>query len=110
MNPQVVREITVQELKQWIDSGAENYQLIDVREASELAEAQIGGLHIPVGTIIARSNELSKDKKTAILCRSGRRSEMAVYQLQQLGFTNLFNVAGGIIAYAQAIDKSLKVS
>ena len=109
MNSQVVREITVQELNQWIKNN-EDFQLIDVREAGELAEANIGGKHIPVGEIIARKNEIDEDKKTAILCRSGRRSEFAVYQLQQLGFENLFNVKGGIMAYAHEIDPSLKVS
>lgn len=109
MNPQVVREITVQELDKWL-KDKEDFQLIDVREAEELAEANIGGKHIPVGDIITRKNEINEDKKTAILCRSGRRSEYAVYQLQQLGFENLFNVKGGIIAYSKEIDPSLKVS
>jgi len=35
---------------------------------------------------------------------------LAVYQLQQFGFSNLYNVRGGIIAYAQMIDPSLKVT
>lgn len=105
-----VREISVKELKNWIDSGAENYQLVDVREASELAEANIGGKHIPVGSIVARSSEIDKTKKTAILCRSGKRSDMAVRQLQQMGFTNLYNVAGGIIAWSKEIDTTMKVS
>jgi len=110
MNPQIVREISVQELQEWIKSGAENFQLIDVREANELAQANIGGKHIPVGAIINRKSEIDANLKTAVLCRSGRRSELAVYQLQQFGFTNLYNVRGGIIAYAQIIDPSLKVT
>lgn len=104
---QTVREISVQELKKWIDSG-EAYQIVDVRELEEVQAANLGGLHIPVGEILKRRAEIKPDVRTAMLCRSGRRSEMAAYQLQAMGFTNLFNVRGGIVAYAREVDQTLR--
>ncbi len=104
---QTVREISVQELKKWIDSG-EAYQIVDVRELNEVQAANLGGLHIPVSDILKRRAEINPDMRTALLCRSGRRSEMAAYQLQAIGYTNLFNVRGGIVAYAREIDNSLR--
>jgi rhodanese-related sulfurtransferase len=55
-----------------------------------------------------RQSEIETDKPVAFLCRSGRRSELAVLQLQQFGFSDLYNVTGGIIAYSQLVDKTLK--
>lgn len=96
-----MKEITVQELKQLVDSGAD-FQLIDVREEHEFDEANLSGLLIPLGEILDRANEVSKDKQVVIHCRSGKRSATAIQALEtQLGYTNLYNLKGGILAYAE---------
>lgn len=106
MNPSI-KEISVQELKQWIDSN-KDFQLVDVREVEEVQAANLGGLHIPIGQVMMRQSEIETDKPVAFLCRSGRRSELAVLQLQQFGFSDLYNITGGIMAYSQLVDTTLK--
>jgi len=43
------------------------------------------------------------------MCRSGKRSAAAIMQLEQLGFTNLYNLKGGILAWADEIDPTISV-
>lgn len=102
-----IREISVQALKQAIDNK-EDIHILDVREAAEIQAANIGGQFIPVGQVVIRQSEIDQTKKTAVLCRSGRRSAMAIMQLQALGYENLYNVHGGILAWAAEIDNTLK--
>lgn len=98
-----MKEITVQELKQLKDSNAD-YQLIDVREEHEFDEANLGGHLIPLGDILNRSDEVSKDKKVVVHCRSGKRSATAIQALESnLGYNNLYNLKGGILAYIEEI-------
>lgn len=102
-----VKEVTVHELKQWID-GHENFQLIDVREPYEYEIANIGAELVPLGTIISFAENISRDKKVVIHCRSGKRSADAVSLLQKkYGFSNLYNLKGGILAWADEIDQNV---
>jgi rhodanese-related sulfurtransferase len=102
-----MKEVTVQELKRMRDNN-ENFQLIDVREPHEAEIAQIGGELIPMGQIISESDKISKDKPVVIHCRSGARSATVIQALEkQYGFTNLFNLKGGIIAWAKEIDPTI---
>lgn len=103
-----MKEITVETLKEMQD-GQEDFQLIDVREPHELDIADIGGEPIPMGTIPQHINKIAKDKKVVIMCRSGKRSGQVVQYLEQNhGFDNLYNLAGGILDYADKIDPSLE--
>jgi rhodanese-related sulfurtransferase len=102
-----MKEITVQQLKDLKDSN-KDFQLIDVREEHEFDVSNLGGELIPLGTIIQNSEKISKDKQVIIYCRSGARSAAAVSQLEkQFGYTNLYNLKGGILAYANQIDPTL---
>ena len=101
-----IKEITVQQLKEWQDSGAK-FQLIDVRESHEYDFVNLGGTLIPIGEIIGRSDQINKEGDIVVYCRSGARSANAILFLQDLGYKNLFNLKGGILAYAQEIDPSL---
>lgn len=104
-----MNSITVTELKKMIDNK-ENFQLIDVREEHEYENANINGLLIPMGEIESRNNEISKDKKVIIQCRSGARSANVIELLEQnFGYTNLYNLEGGIMAWAREIDDSLTI-
>lgn len=103
-----MKEISVSELKNWKDNN-EDFQLIDVREPYEYEIANIGGELIPLAEIVGAVNKIDKDKKVVIHCRSGGRSGNAVLLLEQhFGFDNLYNLAGGILAYADEIDNSLE--
>lgn len=104
-----MKSITVKELKEMIDKG-EDFQLIDVREQSEFDAANLKGTLIPLSTVPQNVDKISKDKKVIVHCRSGKRSANAIAFLENNhGFTNLYNLEGGIVAYKQQIDPSLNV-
>lgn len=104
---QKMKEITVKELKDLRDSGAD-IQLIDVREPHEADVAEIGGELIPLGTIPQNVDKIAKDKQVIIHCRSGARSGNAVQWLEgNHGFDNLYNLKGGILAWSDEIDPSV---
>ncbi|UZR94212.1 rhodanese-like domain-containing protein [Chondrinema litorale] len=102
-----MKEITVQELKKLMDDK-EDFQLIDVREENEFNFCNINGELMPLGRILDFEEEISKDKKVVVHCRSGARSANAILQLEDaFGYDNLYNLKGGILAYAKEIDPSI---
>lgn len=106
-NKPLMKEVTVQELKQMIDKK-EDFQLIDVREPHEYQICNLGGELIPQGEIPHSVGLISKDKKVILQCRSGARSGNMVQWLEKNhGFTNLYNLKGGILAWAKEIDPSV---
>jgi sulfur-carrier protein adenylyltransferase/sulfurtransferase len=106
-NPDEIKEITVQELKALRDENSD-FQLIDVREQKEYDLAQIGGLLIPLAEVGNHAEKIEKNKQVIVHCRSGRRSANAILELQKkFGFTNLYNLKGGILAWSQEIDSSI---
>lgn len=102
-----VKEITVQELKDWLDRR-EAFQLVDVREPYEYEIAQIGGELIPLKQVEEQLNRFSSERKVVVHCRSGKRSADAICLLEQkYGFRNLYNLKGGILAWAEEIDTDM---
>lgn len=102
-----VKEVTVRALEDMKDSG-EAYQLIDVREPYEYEIANISGVLIPLDQIADQVDQIASDKKVVVHCRSGVRSANAISLLEKkFGFTNLYNLKGGILAYADEIDNTL---
>ena len=94
-------EISVEKLKARMDAG-EKLNLLDVREPSEYAEFNIGGMLFPLGKIQGMQIEDIEDlrnEEVIINCRSGKRSMMACMMLEQMGFTNTVNVVGGASPY-----------
>ena len=100
--------ITATELKQRLDSG-DDIQIIDVREANEVAVAKIpGAIHIPLGQILNRMSEIDPNRETVVHCKMGGRSARAIAALKQAGFTGgLTNLTGGIIAWSNDVDPSV---
>jgi len=102
-----VKEIDVFELQQLLGSGSD-FQLVDVREPYEYAIANLNGDLFPLGAISEFANRISKDRKVVIHCRSGVRSAKAIKQLEEeFGFNNLYNLKGGILAYAKEVDDTM---
>jgi rhodanese-related sulfurtransferase len=96
-----MKEITAAELKKMKDTHAD-FQLIDVREEYEFDEVNIGGTLIPMGEALSRADEFDRNRKVVVHCRSGKRSASVINALeQQHGFTNLYNLKGGILAYLE---------
>ncbi len=101
-----IPEMTVQDLKVKLDKK-EKFVLLDVREPHEYEIAKIPGSKlIPLGTLPERLNELDKNTKLIVHCRTGGRSGKAVQFLREHGF-DATNVAGGINAWSEAIDPSV---
>jgi sulfur-carrier protein adenylyltransferase/sulfurtransferase len=95
-----MKEISATELKK-MQSENVDFQLIDVRESYEYAVSNLGGTLIPL-SILKESQAIgiiSKEKQVIVHCKSGTRSAKAIAQLEQLGFTNLWNLTGGIEAF-----------
>jgi molybdopterin/thiamine biosynthesis adenylyltransferase/rhodanese-related sulfurtransferase len=103
-SPYDVKEISVHELKDMINNGDE-YQLIDVRTAFENHVANIGGDLIPLEEIVDHIEEISRTKQVVLYCKVGIRSMEAILHLQSVyEFSNLYNLKGGINAWASEID------
>jgi len=102
-NTMGIKEITVAELKAIKENG-EVFQLIDVREEYECEICSIGGEHIPLGDIPNSIDKISRDKKVVLHCRSGSRSTNTIKWLEKNHhFDNLYNLKGGIMAWAEGI-------
>jgi len=104
-----MKSINVNEFKQLQDTN-EEFVLIDVREVHEFENANMDGILIPVGEVPERFNEIPKDKKVIVHCRSGVRSANVIQWLEQSeGYDNLYNLEGGIMAWAATYDQTLRV-
>lgn len=104
-----VNEISVTELKKWMDEG-EDFLLVDVRENLEYETGNIRGLHIPMGTVLERLDEIPQDRKVVIHCKSGGRSGNVVrYLSAEKGYDNLYNLSGGLLAWKNQIDPEVQV-
>jgi adenylyltransferase/sulfurtransferase len=105
--PIKIQEIDVHQLLAWREGG-EDFQLIDVREPHEFQIANLGGELIPLAQIGNSTDRIDREKKVVIHCKLGGRSAKAVQLLaEQHGFTNLYNLKGGIIAWAKELDPEM---
>jgi len=97
-----MHEISPQELKQQLADN-KDVLLIDIREEWEREAYNIGGLHIPMGDIPARLNEIPKSREVILYCEKGIRSVIAIQRLQTIGYDNLYNLSGGMKAWKAAL-------
>ena len=102
-----VREIHAEELKSRLDRG-EDLFLLDVRDEYEYEIANIGGHLIPLPELATRVDELDVDREIVALCKMGPRGVKAVELLQQRGFNNVSNLHGGIYAWSDRVDRSVR--
>ena len=92
------KNISTQEAKNLYQQ--DGYILLDVRTPAEISERSIAGsLNIPLQEIEQRLSEIPRDKKLLVICRSGNRSRQAIQILARHGYTDLYNVDGGILAW-----------
>lgn len=93
-------QMSVEELKAKLDAG-EHVNLLDVREDDERREFNIGGIHHRLGLVQAMQldelDELDKKDLLVVYCRSGKRSMVAGMMLESAGFSNVANLAGGML-------------
>ncbi len=104
-----LKEVSVQELQRLQNIKAD-IQLIDVREPYEAEIVSIGGLLIPKDRVEHQLDQISKEKQVIVHCRSGKRSAEVIQLLQdKYGYENLYNLKGGVLAYAEEVDQELAV-
>ena len=101
-----IAEITARELKARQDRG-EKFFILDVREPHEYQICNLNGKLIPLGELPRRVNELDSSVEMVVHCRSGKRSADAIHFLQTAGFKKLWNLKGGVLAWADEVDPSM---
>ena len=100
--------ISVSELKERMHAG-EKINLLDVREPAENAEFNIGGKLLPLGNILSmqvEEIEELKNEEVICYCRSGQRSMQAALMLETMGFSNVKNLTGGMLAWQELAAKN----
>lgn len=105
----MVTQLSARDLADWLADGARPApQLLDVREAWEVEHCAIAGsLAIPLGSVPARATELDPARPLVCICHHGGRSMQAAHYLAQRGFDNIYNLAGGVDAWALQIEPSM---
>ncbi|MCB2406531.1 molybdopterin-synthase adenylyltransferase MoeB [Hymenobacter lucidus] len=105
-----VAAISPQELQKQLTSEVPPF-LLDVRELSEYEAGHLAGASlIPLSSLSQHINELPHHHPIVVYCRSGRRSALAIQELQQQhGFDNLLNLSGGIQSWAEKVDPAMPV-
>jgi len=84
-------------------AGDFDFVLLDVRAPLEYEDNHIkGAINIPVADLRTRYNELNRDKTTVLICSSGNRSSLGASILEQHGFKDVYNIAGGMTGYSAA--------
>ncbi|HTW48160.1 MAG TPA: rhodanese-like domain-containing protein, partial [Acidobacteriaceae bacterium] len=102
-----IPQMPVKELKRRRDAGEEVF-VLDVREPFEYQIAQIGGKLIPLGELPQRVGELNPQQEIVVQCKSGGRSQRAAEFLRKNGFANVHNLAGGITAWSNEVDPTVR--
>lgn len=91
------RELTVREVWERLAAGM---QVVDVREPGEYARGRIpGATLIPLGAVQERMGELDRERETVVVCHIGQRSGTAADTLRAAGFSRVYNLRGGMVAW-----------
>lgn len=103
----MIPEITCKALNAAL-TAKEDLVIVDVREEHERDISNIeGSIHIPLGEVEDRLDELDKNKALIMQCRSGGRSAAATKILLENGFKDVRNLVGGINEWASTVDTSM---
>jgi len=104
-----MRQLSASQLQEWLaDAGRAKPVLLDVREAWEFSTCRIAGsLSMPMRGIPARYHELKRDADIVMICHHGARSFQAGMFLEQMGFTSVINLQGGVAAWARDVDPAM---
>jgi rhodanese-related sulfurtransferase len=96
-----MKTVSVADIKLRI-ANKEAINLLDVREPHEHSDFNIGGILLPLGKVQTMQIDDIEDwrnQEVIVYCRSGMRSSQACMILQQMGFENVYNLTGGMVAW-----------
>ena len=104
-----MEQITPQQLKAWLDDASRPRPvLVDVREPWEIEVCRLPeSVHVPMNAIPARFGELDAEADTVLICHHGARSFQVGRYLEQRGFARVYNLHGGVDAWARAVDPTM---
>ena len=102
----VVPAISVEELKKKLDAKSDVF-ILDVREPHEYQICNLNGYLVPLNDLPKRVSELDSSREIVAHCKMGGRSAKAVQFLRQAGFKKVYNLTGGITAWAEKVDTSM---
>jgi len=107
--PTEMEQISAQELKEWLDDPARPRPvLVDVREPWEVAVCRLPqSVHVPMNAIPARAHELDPGADTVLVCHHGARSYQVGLFLERRGFARIYNLFGGVDAWARSVDPTM---
>jgi NADPH-dependent 2,4-dienoyl-CoA reductase/sulfur reductase-like enzyme/rhodanese-related sulfurtransferase len=104
-----MRSVQASEVREKIQSSRGEFEILDVREESEVKAGRIpGSVWIPYGELERRMKELDEKKEVAVHCASGLRSYKACLKLQQKGFENVKNIDGGMLCWCYEVESGEK--
>src|SRR5580692_7156679 len=98
-----MQQLSPQQLKDWLDDPARTApNLLDVREPWEFLAGHISqSVSMPMQTVPSRLDELAAEAPYVLICHLGARSEQVAMFLERNGFTNTFNLKGGVDAWSR---------
>jgi len=100
-----MRELTPQELKEFIENSEIEPLLLDVREPGEYNICHIVGSRLlPMGRVAESIDDLPQQQPIVVICHHGMRSYSIAHYLEQQGFEPVFNLRGGLDAWARTVD------
>lgn len=102
-----IPQIGVKEMKRRMDAG-EDLFLLDVREPFEYQIANLGGKLIPQNEVPRRLEEIDRNREIIVQCKSGARSQRVAEFLKRSGYEKVANLAGGILAWSDQVDASVR--
>ncbi len=104
-----MQQLSAPDLAAWLaDETRPAPVLLDVREPGEFAYCHIAGAQLmPMASVPARQQELDPEQPVVCICHHGMRSLQVASFLQRAGFENVFNLAGGVAAWAQQVDPDM---
>ena len=102
-------QITPRSLRQWLaDAGRKPPVLLDVREPWEYRTCRIEGSTLaPMNTIPERAQQLDPETETVVICHHGMRSLQVALFLERNGFSKLYNLQGGVNAWADQVEPAM---
>ena len=104
-----MQHITPKQLKEYLAQAEVEPLLLDVRELWEFDYCHIeGSVLIPMGELMHEINNLDRDRETVMICHHGIRSRQMGYYMEQMGFTRIINLDGGVEQWAEDVDSTMK--
>lgn len=106
----MIKPLGVRELKDRLKTKGDKPVILDVREDWEWRTCHLpDAVHIPMRQIPMRTSDLPMDAEIVVLCHHGIRSQQVANFLAQHGFKNLYNLTGGIDAWAKDVDPTMPI-